>query len=118
MTPSELPDEVTVKVKERVATPILVLLCISVALNTLGLLGIGFLSLRTNHVAQSTNMIVQDIERKNSADALTIDRQRLEDLVAQIECNERRVAQEVVEILESVGVLPDSEVEVGNCPDN
>lgn len=108
---SDHEDTLEIHVKEKIVTPIFVLLCISVALNAIGLLGIGVL-------ANDTNTVVEDIERQSSPEAQAAEEEFINSILLRVECNERAVLQETFDDLAASGVIPEGSVTVldDNCP--
>lgn len=108
-TPNEeMTEPVTLQVKQKTATPLFVLLCISVVFNACGLLGIWAVSSDTNTVVQRTQQIVEDIERRNSPAALADEQSQLDALAIQIICAELSVFEAAVTDLIAEGVLPET----------
>lgn len=109
-------DTIEVHIKDRIATPIFVLLCISVALNAVGLLGIGF-------ITADTGRVVADIEEQNSPESIAEQQEMVDSIILRVECGSRAAFEDalngLLDELERENILRNGAVEVlnGRCDD-
>jgi len=110
---------IEVKVKEKTLTPTFMLLCASVILSSAGLLGIFAVldqersrTAKVTDIAEDTNEIVRDIERRSSPETLEERDALLDAIVLRIDCNQRQAFQDTLDALEERGVLEEGAVEV------
>lgn len=120
---SDHEDTLEIQVKEKIVTPIFLLLCLSVALNAIGLLGIGFLNNDTNEAVGGVKTIVEDIERQQSPEAIAAEQELLDSIILRVECGSREAFEDalnsLLDQLENQEILEPGTVEVldSRCED-
>lgn len=92
-------DSVEIQVKEKIVTPIFLLLCVSVALNAIGLIGIGFVASDTNKAVKGITTVVADIEQETSPEAIEAQEATLNEVLLRVECRDRVALEEAINSL-------------------
>jgi hypothetical protein len=89
--------------RRRVITPVFIALIISICMNAVGLIGIGLLS-------QDTNKTVRFVEEQTAPSREERQRQQLDAVLFQIDCNSARRLQRVIDSLSQEGIIANIDI--------
>lgn len=111
-------DIMRVEVHEKVLTPTFILLCVAVLMSSLGALGVYIDNRQGREIEQDTQdivediaVVVEDIEKRQSPEALAAREEELNEIILEVACNDRETLEDfAVQLLTELtvaGVLPE-----------